>query len=250
MRQDLVALEGLSWPPEAPFSMKTPFAVKTQTYHDGRWKGLALRSQGGSWTRTDPGGPGLEHFADSDLLARTPYLREIADELDCDKRSIRLLSLPAGAEVATHIDPYHGFKFGQLRLHCPIITHPDVEMYFDDRRYHWPAGELWYADFGRPHRVMNRSSITRVHLVLDVLISPALLRLFPADFVASQHRIGILMQETPVSLEQHQMQRFACDFRMPAALIQGILETDDGSVPGEVDCGIRFDGSQLVMFIE
>jgi Aspartyl/Asparaginyl beta-hydroxylase len=110
--------------------MKTPFTTKTQIYHDGKWKGISLRSQGGSYTRTDPGGPGLDHFADSIALGRTPYFREVINALKCDKRSVRLLSLPAGAEIGTHVDPYHGLKFGQLRLHCPILTHPDVKMYF------------------------------------------------------------------------------------------------------------------------
>ena len=249
LRQNLEALEALQWAPEAPFIMKTPFTTKTQIYHDGKWKGISLRSQGGSYTRTDPGGPGLDHFADSIALGRTPYFREVINALKCDKRSVRLLSLPAGAEIGTHVDPYHGLKFGQLRLHCPILTHPDVTMYFEERAYHWPAGELWYGDFGRPHAVKNMSFITRIHLVIDALISPELLSLFPSQFVDKHSRSGILMQERPVSLDPAQLNRYQCEFSIPGALIQGLLETDDGSVPGELDGSIRIEDSQLTFCI-
>lgn len=249
LRKDLDALAGLDWAPEAPFIMNTPFSAKTQTYHDGKWRGLALRSQGGSYTRTDPGGPGLDDFADSTALALTPYFRKVIDALDCGKRTVRLLSLPGGASIGTHVDPYHGFKFGQIRLHCPIVTHPGVKMCFAGQDYYWSAGELWYADFGRAHSVENTSSITRIHLVIDALISPELLSLFPAEFVDEQRRSGILMQECPVSFDQAEMRRYACEFTVPGALIQGILETDDGSVSGEVNGSISVAGSQLVFCI-
>ena len=175
LEADLAALEGLDWPPERPFVMDTPFTARTQTYHDGRWRGLGLRTQGGEWTSTDPGGPGLRPFQDTELLERTPYFREVLDGLACDKRSVRLLSLPGGAEVKEHTDPYHGFHFGQLRLHVPIRTDPGVLMVFGGEEYRWSAGELWYADFGKPHAVMNASGVERVHLVIDVLVSDGLL---------------------------------------------------------------------------
>lgn len=247
--QELETLLKLDWPPEAPFIMETPFNAKTLTYHDGKWKGLALRSQGGEPTRTDPGGPGLQCFRDSAVLDQVPYFREVIDTLSCDKRSVRLLLLPGGAKVATHVDPYHGFKFGQVRLHCPIITHPGVKMYFEDREYHWSAGELWYADFGRPHSVKNLGSGSRVHLVIDALISPELLRYFPADFIDEQRRTGILMQQPAVQLELPQLREYVCEFKLPAALTQGIFETDDGSVPGELDGAVRLYGSQLAVCV-
>jgi len=250
LQADLAVLEELSWPPERPFIMATPFPAKTETYHDGRWKGLALRSQGGDWQRTDPGGPGLDAFADTALLSRAPALREVVDSLDCEKRSVRLLSLPPDAEVNAHTDPYHGFKYGQLRLHVPIRTHPDVTMRFSGEAYHWPAGELWYADFGRHHAVENRSPVTRVHLVIDVLVTPALLALFPEEVVAEQEATGILLHRPVRPTPPGELRRYECDYRMPAALVQGLLETDDGSVPGEMNGQVRLQGSRLVLAIE
>lgn len=250
LQADLAELEELPWPPERPFIMRTPFLARTMTYHDGRWKGLALRSQGGDPERTDPGGPGLDPFADTALLARAPALREVVDSLECEKRSVRLLLLPPDAEVHAHTDPYHGFKYGQVRLHVPIRTHPDVVMRFGDGAFHWPAGELWYADFGQPHAVENRSPVTRVHLVIDALLSPALLRLFPDEFVAAQERTGILLHQPVQPVAPEELRRYECDYRLPAALVQGLLETDDGSVPGELTGQVRLEGSRLVLGIE
>ncbi|HXM54651.1 MAG TPA: aspartyl/asparaginyl beta-hydroxylase domain-containing protein [Candidatus Dormibacteraeota bacterium] len=250
LQADLDVLERRPWPPERPFIMRTPFPARTMTYHDGKWRGLALRSQGGDPERTDPGGPGLDAFADTELLAQAPAIREVVDSLDCEKRSVRLLLLPPDAEVHPHTDPYHGFKYGQLRLHVPIRTHPDVRMRFGDEAFHWPAGELWYADFGRPHAVENRSRVTRVHLVIDALVTPALLRLFPEDVVAAEDASGILLHPPAVPATADELRRYACDYRMPAALVQGLLETDDGSVPGELGGQVRLDGGRLVLELE
>ena len=250
LQADLAVLEQRPWPPERPFIMRTPFLARTMTYHDGKWRGLALRSQGGDPERTDPGGPGLDAFADTELLALAPAMREVVDSLDCEKRSVRLLLLPPGAEVHAHTDPYHGFRYGQLRLHVPVRTHPDVLMRFGDEAFHWPAGELWYADFGRPHAVENRSQVTRVHLVIDALVTPSLLRLFPEEVVAAEDVTGILLHRTAVATTPEELGRYACDFRMPAALVQGLLETDDGSVPGELGGQVRMDGGRLVLGIE
>ena len=248
---DLSVLEELDWPPERPFIMRTPFLARTMTYHDGKWRGLALRSQGGDRERTDPGGPGLDAFADTELLARVPALREAVDSLDCEKRSVRLLLLPPGAEVHAHTDPYHGFRYGQVRLHVPIRTHPDVRMRFGDQSFHWPAGELWYADFGMAHAVENRSPITRVHLVIDALITPGLLRLFPDDVIQeAEAATGILLHQPEAPAAAEELRRYECDYRLPAALVQGLLETDDGSVPGELGGQIRLDGGRLVLGIE
>jgi hypothetical protein len=251
LQADLATLEQVDWPPERPFIMRTPFLARTMTYHDGKWRGLALRSQGGDPERTDPGGPGLDAFADTELLARAPAIREVVDSLDCEKRSIRLLLLPPDAEVHAHTDPYHGFRYGQLRLHVPIRTHPDVRMLFDGEPFHWPAGELWYADFGRPHAVENRSQVVRVHLVIDAMVSPALLRLFPDDVVAeAEAATGILLHQPVRSLTAAELARYECAYRLPAALVQGLLETDDGSVPGELGGEVRLDGDRLVLGIE
>ena len=250
LQADLAVLEQRPWPPERPFIMRTPFLARTMTYHDGKWRGLALRSQGGDPERTDPGGPGLDAFADTELLALAPAMREVVDSLDCEKRSVRLLLLPPGAEVHPHTDPYHGFRYGQVRLHVPVRTHSDVLVRFGDEAFHWPAGELWYADFGRPHAVENRSQVTRVHLVVDALITPALLRLFPEEVVAAEDVTGILLHRPAVAATPEELGRYACDFRMPAALVQGLLETDDGSVPGELGGQVRMDGGRLVLGIE
>ena len=40
-----------------------------------------------------------------------------------------------------------------------------MEFYVDDRRVIMEAGECWYLDLSRPHRVHNRGTTDRIHLV-------------------------------------------------------------------------------------
>jgi hypothetical protein len=110
----------------------------------------------------------------------------LADELKSlglDIRLARFLTLEPGGIIAEHRDAF--LSGGVVRLHVPVVTHPDVEFYIDGHRCFWQPGELWYGDFFRPHRAINKSPITRIHLVMDVTTTETLLRLFPANAVPS-----------------------------------------------------------------
>jgi len=91
-------------------------------------------------------------------------------------RSLRVVLLPA---------------LRLLRLHLPILTHPDVAFTIEGQRMNWKAGELWYGDFSRVHSVKNDSQIVRVHMVIDVQINDFVLSLFPEDFIARRRAEGI-----------------------------------------------------------
>ena len=54
-----------------------------------------------------------------------------------------------------------------MRIHIPVVTNPDVEFFLDGRRIIMGEGECWYLDLNLPHRVQNRGSTDRVHLVID-----------------------------------------------------------------------------------
>ena len=118
-------------------------------YHDGAWKGISLHSQGGKQS-AHPGYAGLDGFYPTDALKHTPYMKEILDGLRCPKKVVRLLTLPPGVEIGEHNDAWANFYCGTLRLHIPIITHPDVEFVINDRRCVWKPGEFWYGDFSLP----------------------------------------------------------------------------------------------------
>lgn len=249
IQEELKIVNSFSWIPEEPFSFKDLWGSSPAVFHDGKWKGLSLRSQGGRWDKSDPGGPGLEPFEETAILKHTPYFKEIIDSLKCHKRSVRLSLLPSGASIEEHCDTYHDFKYGQIRLHIPLVTHEDVVIVIDGDRCKWQAGQLWYGNFAKPHRVMNNSPLDRIHMIVDVCINDFVLSLFPEDFVSQVRANGIIEHQEPVNLSQENLKEFECKFLIPAALMKGIFETDDG-IPGEFEASIRLLKEQIVFFIE
>lgn len=249
LKRDLETAHRFSWAPEEPFGIKDFVGSDVTIFHDGQWKGLALRSQGGEWQRTDPGGPGLEPYAETEILEHTPYFRELVESFHCPLRTVRLSSLPPGVHIGEHCDTYHDFRYGQVRLHVPVVTHPDVLFMVAGERCEWKEGELWYGDFSRLHRVENNSPINRIHLVIDAAINDWLLSLFPDEFVDQVRAGGAVYFEEPIDLPAEELKRYECDFVIPAGLMRGMFEMDDG-IPGEFAGHIRFDDGQLVMYVD
>ena len=183
-------------------------------YHAGEWTGIALHSMGGK-DSVFPSAAGMDRYQETDNLKRTPYFKEILDELACPKEVVRILFLPPGGFIKDHFDFHTSFQFGLLRLHIPIITDPDVAFVIDGERMDWKPGELWYGDFSKVHSVKNDSQIVRVHIVIDVQINDFLLNLFPADFLAKRKAEGISMTQEPMPASATELRRFACDFKIP-----------------------------------
>jgi len=145
------------------------------------WSGVMLRSVGGSLTDME-GTRG--HFAETTVLARCPYVREVVNAFQCDKKRVRFLRLEAGAVIKRHIDEALSFELGEVRIHVPIVTHPAVEFYLNDKRVVLKEGEAWYMDVTFPHSVKNGSTIDRVHLVLDCVVNDWIRSIMPLDFDA------------------------------------------------------------------
>jgi hypothetical protein len=183
-------------------------------YHRGEWTGIALHSMGGKQS-VFPSAAGTDQYRGTEALQRTPYFREILDRLQCPKEVVRILFLPPGGHIKDHFDFHTSFQFGLLRLHIPIITHPDVEFIIDKQRVVWRAGELWYGDFSKVHSVKNNSDIVRVHMVIDVQINDFLLKLFPPEFIALRHAEGISIARQPLQSSESELRRYACDFDIP-----------------------------------
>ena len=58
-----------------------------------------------------------------------------------------------------------------MRLHVPVHTNADVDFVLDDQRVPMAEGELWFLNFNKYHSVDNRSSVDRIHLVIDCVIN-------------------------------------------------------------------------------
>jgi hypothetical protein len=183
-------------------------------YHKGEWTGIALYSMGGKQS-TFPSAAGTDHYQETEELQRAPYFREVLRGLECPKEVVRILFLPPGGHIKDHFDFHTSFQFGLLRLHIPIVTHPDVVFIIDGQRMNWKPGELWYGDFSKVHSIKNNSDVVRVHMVIDVQINDFVLSLFPEDFVARRHAEGISITTDPIPASEAELRRFACDFRIP-----------------------------------
>lgn len=142
-----------------------------QGYHDGGWFGAALRSVGGDAARLYAGAHDANELRDSPLMARCPSIAAALARFQCPLRAVRLLRLAPGAVIREHTDSDLRFEQGEARLHIPLATSDAVEFYVDGQRVIMEAGECWYLDLSRPHRVTNRGDRDRVHLVVDCAVN-------------------------------------------------------------------------------
>lgn len=146
------------------------------------WRVLPLRSPGGDPQRTDPGGPGPADYAPTTWLQQLPYLRGILDSIPAPLNAVRLMALGPGAASQPHRDPKYALDRGFVRLHIPLVTHPDAVLVLAGVEHRWRPGQFWYGDFSREHLVRNTGPITRVHTVIDALLTRELAGWFPPDW--------------------------------------------------------------------
>jgi Aspartyl/Asparaginyl beta-hydroxylase len=191
------------------------------------WRCCSLRSVGGDPERTDPGGPGLDEFADTPWLRSAPYLSHVLSSIPAQLRSARLLALGPGVASWEHNDTKYGPAWGTARLHIPITTTPGAILYLEGQANHWKPGEFWFADFSRMHRVENTDSVTRVHLVVDALFSQELLQLFPAEYRAQLTLDDFLINRDPVALSPAEAALFRVHVELPCSFVD--WEEEGGS---------------------
>ncbi len=109
-------------------------------------------------------------------LEAAPYIRQVLASFGVVWSRSRLMRLAPGASVPAHADiNYHWFS--RVRLHIPVLTHPEVSFSCGEERVHMAAGEAWVFDNWRPHHVENPSPEERVHLVADTSGTAAFWRL-------------------------------------------------------------------------
>lgn len=137
--------------------------------YDGDWSVIPLRAAAGA---THPimmiySDPTATAFADTPLLARTPYFRAVLGAFQCPLQAVRLMRLAPGSVIKEHRDGDLAFEHGAVRLHVPIVTSPQVEFRLNGSRVVMESGSAWYLRLSDPHSVANRGETERVHLVID-----------------------------------------------------------------------------------
>lgn len=154
-------------------------------YYEGDWSGVALRSVGGVARQLYPDPAAEAPFADTPLLARCPGVKRVLAAFPCPLLAVRFLRLGPGSAIREHRDYNLGFADGEVRIHVPVTTGPDVEFRLDGEPVDMAEGEAWYLDLNLPHAVVNRGSAPRVHLVLDCVVDgwlrPVLEKALAAD---------------------------------------------------------------------
>ena len=99
-------------------------------------------------------------------LKQCRYLRQILASFGVVWHRSRLMRLDPRSTVPEHADVNYQW-FYRVRLHIPVVTHPDVIFHCGGQSVHMAAGEAWLFDNWRLHRVDNPSNETRIHLVAD-----------------------------------------------------------------------------------
>ncbi|HEY2576018.1 MAG TPA: aspartyl/asparaginyl beta-hydroxylase domain-containing protein [Streptosporangiaceae bacterium] len=212
------------------------------------WRILPLRSVGGDPVRTDCGGAGLEDFADTEWLAKTPYFSEIIAGIPAPVRSVRLMALGVDTTVREHCDGKYGFACGTLRLHVPVQTNLGCVVVIDGRTRHWEAGRLWFGDVGRRHYVANTGDSVRVHLVIDCLVSRELIGLFPPGFQDLLPLSCVMFARDRVPLGHAELGQFCCRFPVPAEFPQW---SEEEVVAGpDADGAIEVSDGRLLLSID
>jgi len=141
--------------------------------YEGDWSGVALR---GPANVTHPiqelfANPGTEAWANTSLYDECPYFAEVMSAFQCNLLSVRLLRLGPGSIIREHVDHSLSLEDAEARLHVPVQTNVDIKFWLNDKLVPLQAGETWYLNVNRPHRVENNSDENRVHLVLDCEIN-------------------------------------------------------------------------------
>lgn len=165
---------------------KHQFSSHPLKYHDGSWQVINLIYAGGETEYKHEGAYGMGQGAPTKtkVLVECPYFQSVLEQLPGEIVMARLSSLPAGGRILRHYDPIESIDFGNLRIHIPIRTSPEVVFYLAYRRHKWGAGQVWYGDFTFPHSVWNRSSLNRVHLIVDLKVNDEIRRFFPVGYLA------------------------------------------------------------------
>lgn len=147
--------------------------------YSGDWSALPLRGPAGAThpIRAIYSDPAATEFEDMPLLSRCPNIRAALAHLECPLLAVRLMRLTPGSEIKEHHDHDLDAEQGTVRLHLPITTNDGVRFEVNRRPVALEPGSLWYLRLSDPHRVANRGTTDRVHVVIDARMNAWLERM-------------------------------------------------------------------------
>ncbi len=147
-------------------------------HYEGEWEVLALRAPGGNTQSPYAELREGETFYDTELMQHCPGIKKTLDLFKCEKLAVRLLNLKKDAVIKEHTDKDLCFEKGEVRMHIPVCTNPQVEFFVDNMQMKMREGECWYVNVNLPHRLGNQGDADRIHLVLDCSVNDWIKALF------------------------------------------------------------------------
>ena len=164
MQQEMHTIETALWKPHY-----------NEKHYEGSWTILPLRSINGSEENNiSIHSSSLQQnmaYKDTRLLGGCSYLQSVIGFFECEKMSVRLMNLDAGAIIKEHTDHEMSLEEGEARFHIPIQTNSGVDFFSEDEKLPMKEGECWYVNLSLKHRVNNFGDTSRVHLVIDCKVN-------------------------------------------------------------------------------
>ena len=152
--------------------------VVTKFNKDNQWTAISLRGYGSETTQIGKGGvlgTNTEDGLQNTILYDALGMDKILDKIPAEKERVRLMKLEVLVQLSQNIQTKLTRILKLVRLlglHVPVITHEEVLMTSwlsgGIAEFHMKKGSCWWLDVSQPHKVVNKSDIDRVHLVIDI----------------------------------------------------------------------------------
>jgi len=95
-----------------------------------------------------------------------PVIDQLEQFYDSTMNSCIYVRLPSGRAIPTHFDK--GMLTNVHRNHIPIISNDRVTFLIGNERAPWQEGQCYEINNPLAHSVANRSTVDRVHLIIDI----------------------------------------------------------------------------------
>ncbi len=197
LQQEVDALSTPQWLPH--------YQVK---HYEGEWTAIPLRSIGGKADDIIISPTDNRDYRDTVFLDKSPNLKKVLQTFECTLQAVRLLKLNAGSSIKEHRDAELNFERGEIRLHIPVLTHPDVEFFLDKERLTLQEGECWYMNFNLLHAINNNSNINRVHLVIDAVVNDWVTTIFNSPDIVVKKETEDLSKTFDVATKKQMIVHF------------------------------------------
>jgi hypothetical protein len=106
------------------------------------------------------------------------FLEEIASALDSELSRAKIVCLPAGRRVYSHIDRGEYYRLRD-RYHLVLKSTHGSWMKAADEETRMGEGELWWFDNDQYHEAFNDGDEDRIHMIFDLLPSARVAEAFP-----------------------------------------------------------------------